>query len=520
MALNPSVQNNFTGGLKTEFTGLNFPENACTQTENCVFIIIGDVLRREGFDYEANAVLNLNIDRTNVAINTYKWNNVGGDGNTQIIVLQVGVTLFFFQSTNATILNPLSSTKLTSFVNLSSFVSPGTVFNSTIECQFTDGNGYLFVFHTNIDSIFCIFNAGVITAKAITIQIRDFAGIPEPGIADNFRPTTLTAEHKYNLINQGWTQGSAWTGTGNANNFVLTLPCIGNSWTMTISSQTNTTTLTNGSVIKVNIPGAAIVGANNNNQNLSATVTGVVNNYVTPFNTVTIIVGTISYDCSRTAFGFWSGGNFFQTSNEAISMSLINVGFINSWFSAIGNYPSNSDVCWLYKDSTNLFNPTTTIPNVQQPIGPAPKGSFIINAFIQNRSAVTSISGLTTVTTPLRPTVGTWFQGRLFYAGVNASQQPTGDEPYYTWTENIYFSQVVTDTSKFGKAYQVNDPTAQNLFDILPTDGGVITIQVAGSIYELFPIQTGIIVRASNGVYYISGVSEVPFSASDYSATN
>src|SRR5260370_7526605 len=120
MALNHSVQNNFTGGLKTEFTGLNFPENACTQTENCVFTIIGDVLRREGFDYEANAVLNLNIDRTNVAINTYKWNNVGGDGNTQIIVLQLVLTLFFFQSTNATLLNPLCRTNLTSFVNLSS----------------------------------------------------------------------------------------------------------------------------------------------------------------------------------------------------------------------------------------------------------------------------------------------------------------------------------------------------------------------------------------------------------------
>src|SRR5882762_6479828 len=112
-----SVQSNFTGGLKTEFTALNFPENSCIQADNTVFSIIGDVLRREGYDYEANFVFNT-VDRTTKALSTYKWNNVGGDGQTQVLVVQIGNTLFFFQSTNATVATSLSSTKLVSTVSI------------------------------------------------------------------------------------------------------------------------------------------------------------------------------------------------------------------------------------------------------------------------------------------------------------------------------------------------------------------------------------------------------------------
>jgi len=73
-----SVENNFTKGFITESTGLNFPENAATDTDNCEYTLIGDVDRRLGIDLEANAVISLPVDRTNKAISTYKWNNVGG----------------------------------------------------------------------------------------------------------------------------------------------------------------------------------------------------------------------------------------------------------------------------------------------------------------------------------------------------------------------------------------------------------------------------------------------------------
>src|SRR6267154_156931 len=96
-----SVENNFTKGLITESTGMNFPENAATDTDNCTYTLIGDVTRRLGIDHEVNRVLN-SISRTSKAINTYKWNNVGGDGLTQLVVEQVGSTLYFYKSSAAT----------------------------------------------------------------------------------------------------------------------------------------------------------------------------------------------------------------------------------------------------------------------------------------------------------------------------------------------------------------------------------------------------------------------------------
>src|SRR6266576_296499 len=103
-----AVENNFTKGLITESTGLNFPENAATDTDNCIYSLIGDVTRREGIDFELNRSFNP-ITESGKAKNTYKWNNAGGDGNTQIVVTQIGSTLFFYKSSSATIASPLSS---------------------------------------------------------------------------------------------------------------------------------------------------------------------------------------------------------------------------------------------------------------------------------------------------------------------------------------------------------------------------------------------------------------------------
>src|SRR6266436_9275774 len=115
------VENNFTKGLITEATGLNFPENAATATDNCAYTIIGDVTRREGITTELNGISNA-VDRTNKAISSYKWNNVSGDGSTQIVVEQIGATLYFYRSSSATVAAPLSQQILASTVDISSFM--------------------------------------------------------------------------------------------------------------------------------------------------------------------------------------------------------------------------------------------------------------------------------------------------------------------------------------------------------------------------------------------------------------
>lgn len=559
----PSVQNKFTGGLKTEFTGLNFPEDSWISGDNVISTIIGDVIRREGFSFEANAAF-AGLDRTGKAMSTYKWNNVGGDGSTQIVVAQIGSSLNFYRSSSATIVAPLSTTSLgtidfsqfsvvanitvtgagtgaanvinlqvTSTVGLTTgdtvtisgvlgtleangtftiqvtgpvninligttfvhaYISGGIVTKriDVTECQYTDGNGYLFVFHPNCDPFFVTYNAGSLNASVINIQVRDFVGVPEPGVLDNFRSSTLSSEHNYNLLNQGWAASASWSTFSNTNYTYFPPPQAGEPFLFT----------TAGLGILVNDLFVAT-----SNTNPSYTITGQV---------TSVLADRIIFTETSNSIPPPQGGTFISSWNLVSNSS----GKISAWHaSALGNYPSNADVWWQFKNSSGVFDPATTAANVTLSSGPAPKGSFIVNAFNVNRTAVSAVTGITTVSTTLRPKTGAWYQGRVWYSGVDASFAPSGDEPFSTWTENIYFSQIVQTTAQFSRCHQTNDPTSETLFNLLPTDGGVIVIQGSGSIYKLFPIQTGLFVFAANGIWYISGSSGIGFSASDYTIT-
>lgn len=504
MVASNSLMNNFSGGLKTEFTGLNFPENAATDTENVVFSIIGEAVRREGIDLEVNAVQN-SIYQPGVAYNTYRWTNVGGDGLTQVLVTQVGNTLYFFTSSAATAASPLSSQLLASTVTISAFQASGNTSTvSQTECQFTDGNGYLFVFHPDCDPFYCTYNAGTVTSNLITVQIRDFNGIPD-GLAVNNRPATLSAEHQYNLQNQGWTSGSPWTATNSQDVVVglTTFPWIVASGIVGIVE---------GQIVafesyakgSLEVPGSAAPYGQG-----QVTAYGTVISYTGSTLTISAYNNTVSNPA----------GSVPADGPPYYTLTPVSSGYINTWLTAEGNYPSDADQWWVFKDDTGDFNPATTVPQITLNAGQAPQGYYILNAWSLNRSNASGITGLTTISTNVRPRTGCWFQGRVWYAGVDSSQTATGDEPFYTWSESIYFSQIITpgDISDFGSCYQTNDPTSEDLNAILPSDGGVIVIQGCGAVYNLFPVQNGLLVFAANGVWIIRGNEGLGFTADDYS---
>jgi len=477
-----SVENNFTKGHITEFTGLNFPENACTDTDNCVFNRTGTVERRLGFDFETNYT-STNMDFTNKATSDFKWENAGGDGNVKVLVKQVGDTLHFFSITTATVATPISGRKLASTITLSTFTASGAESPETIECEFSNGNGYLFVYHPNLDPFYCTYSSGTVTATKITIEIRDFQGIMEPGVPDNFRPGTssLTSQHLYNLFNQGWTNRS-WTAASS------TSVSIGGA-----VPDTRVFTVAAG----IPIVGGDTVGGQ-----------GFLTDFPTiqvNFNgTVTSYVGTtltLSITSWTTIYGVRNANNWMISFNEGAK--------ITTFASDVSAYPSNADVWWAFKSSTGVFDPATTVENVTLNSGPAPRGYFTLQAFNQLRGAVSSVTGLTDITTTARPRTGTFFQGRVWYAGVAA----TG------FTENIYFSQITERIDQFGKCHQINDPTSETLFDLLPSDGGIVRIQGSGTVFKLFPIQNGLLVFAANGIWFITGNQGIGFTANDYTVT-
>jgi len=523
MRVSNSIDNNFTKGLITEATGLNFPENAATDCDNVEFTLIGDVVRREGINFETGYTSNT-VNPSSQAIDSYLWRNAGGDGQTTLVVTQIGQTLYFYLASSATTVSPLSNQLLTGTVSLIP-VSGGS-FDNTKSCTFADGNGYLFVYHSSCEPSYVTYNTGaqIFSISPITLQIRDFIGVTD-NLGVSVRPTTLSNEHNYNLQNQGWTSG---------NNIYTTSQTLVNYALGSASFQiASGLTIPNGTIINaVGDIGTfyltrgvyAAVG------NCNVTMTGSVTGY--SGTTLSVSIYSLSQaggtGITGNPFPTQYGGNGSYTpvtpsgyyyQFNPWSISSVNTSTITTWLSDEGNYPSNADVWWYFKDDTDVFNPSTTQPSVTLATANAPQGHYILPAFNMNRTSVSGINGITTVSTTSRPSNGCWFQGRVWYTGVTSYQAQVGDVNYYTWTENIYYSQVVESPSDFGSCYQANDPTSENLFDLLPTDGGVITEPGTGTIYKLFPIQNGMLVFAANGVWFITGSTGIGFAANDFTMT-
>lgn len=184
------------------------------------------------------------------------------------------------------------------------------------------------------------------------------------------------------------------------------------------------------------------------------------------------------------------------------------VDLLAAWDSARSDMPSNADVWWYYVNTTDEFS-AAQVGDLPAPTNtPAPKGHFILDAFNKDWSDVSGVGSITAVTAnPWRPQAVSFFSGRAWYAGVES----------IGLNSTVYFSQIIEDNDQLGKCYQRNDPTDRTLFDLLPSDGGYIDIQEAGTIRKLRVLGNSLIVFASNGIWAISGSQGVGFSADDYS---
>ena len=133
-------------------------------------------------------------------------------------------------------------------------------------------------------------------------------------------------------------------------------------------------------------------------------------------------------------------------------------------------------------------------------------GSFILDFFYKNRSAASGIAGITTENENSRFKAVASFSGRIFYAGLTGSKG----------TGKILFSKYLDNITESDRCYQQNDPTSEEISDLLDTDGGVISIPEASNILKLHVFGSSIFVFAENGVWQIVGVDGV-FKATEYS---
>jgi hypothetical protein len=99
-----------------------------------------------------------------------------------------------------------------------------------------------------------------------------------------------------------------------------------------------------------------------------------------------------------------------------------------------------------------------------------------------------------------------FFAGRLWLGGESNPGRPSA----------VYFSRVIKSPKDAGEFQQAADPTSEDFPDLLADDGGVIPIPEAGKIVSMQPFGNGVIIFGSNGIFYISG-GETNFAADSFS---
>jgi hypothetical protein len=187
----------FVAGLITEATELTFPPNASFDEDNCVLFPQGNRKRRRGFEFEPAYVLSTAVvqdaDLVDFPITTFNWKAVGGDGDLDLLVVQLGDTLYYYDQ---------SADSLS--VGIKTFTT--TLTSGVHRISASVGRGALFVVAPDIEPFYVSYDVDTddITETEVGIRIRDLDGVDDGLAIDEEETPTLSTDHHYNLLNQGW----------------------------------------------------------------------------------------------------------------------------------------------------------------------------------------------------------------------------------------------------------------------------------------------------------------------------
>lgn len=422
-----------TKGVVTEFTPTRFPTDAAVDADNCVFDVDGSVRRRPGLNFEQtfslNKVLGTAITATQkdtYATSTHLWKAVNNSGTLNIVVVQVGTYIQFYAQTGSVSSNLLGEIDLSPYaVNFN---------NATREqVQVTSGIGNLYVTSKYIKPVEISYTGATFNVSELEVKVRDFDGIDD-GLAVDERPTLLTYEHCYNLLNQGWTY--------------------------------------------VGLTAFALKDDDGN-----------------------FLDEIESFHDDENKLREWYMYQFYIAEPLIILGIPAGISSINSR----GQWPSNVDQMQLGfttdADGNPSYDADIIFDNTLPGNTPAPKGHFILDAFAKDRAAAMEtpygilLDKINIEQFVNRPASIAFHNGKLFMAQPAQSGTPSG----------IYYSQTLTTASKADKMHSEADPTAEDINDLVATDGGFISAPGLGEIYKLAEMSNGVFVGAGNGIWYLSG---------------
>lgn len=446
----------FSGGFITEGNPLSYPENAAIDIDNLDIEENATVKRRLGVQYDASSTIDFPAglgQLIDTATNTFKWESVNGNTNLNIAVVQVGDVLYFYYLTDSTV---SSTTEAAAPITLQatdrpSDSTPGMRRSSDI--QVAEGGGRLYVVGKYIDPFvleftepLVAFETGTLTVNKIEVKIRDFKVFKE---GEFIGSRSISGEQRQDYLSGAHMYNLAnqgWPATG----------------TDALSSGDTLITQAEATCSFASDPDDGIVTRE-----------------------------AIDYTHEKTATS--PDGSFFPTVFDPFNIYQAGGGNrvleqkAYSPFLFFNDYTGNT---------------------------PAPRGRLIKEAFYNRRYAQGDIKNPADSLKPdlvaavnldeiessaTRPETAAFYAGRVWYAGLSGQG----------YSSNIYFSQIILDDiKKAGKCYQEADPTAEEINELVATDGGVISLEDVGKIYRIRQVGPSLVVIASNGIWTISGDGE------------
>lgn len=440
--------NTFVKGIVTEANALTFPENASIDEDNMVLNKDGSRQRRLGIDYETGfSLVNTGLTQSIISranISFHRWDSPGGDPNLSLGIVRIYNKLWFVN-----LFTPNPSDNVLN--NGEPLEIPG-LGNSDIDVSFIS-NFAVIVSESLNNTLVLSYNQefNYVLAENVPLFVRDIWGVDD-GLSDSERPVTITPEHRYNLINQGWSNNIPFPGTT----------------TITVPNPTPRPQVTSG-------------------------------------GTYQSLGGLVRQDVTLLQFAnSWESTVERQVSNGATAIDYTKT--------VLGYYPSNSDVWTLGKNSDasdetgfQLYDPNILIKNSLSNVL-SPKASLVVDAYNrgQSRKSITGIQQLPLDKERGRCSTVASYASRVFYSGIR-SYVIEDDIRSPNYNSYIFFSQIVTTKEQISLCYQSADPTSPDISDIIDTDGGTIQIPEATAIVKLVPTLGSLLVCAENGVWEIYG---------------
>ena len=479
--------NRFVKGLITEATLLNFPSDAASVLNNFDLDAKGVVERRYGIDHETlNTWRTLGtLTLTSDVIQSYRWDGVAGQADKTIIVVQSREKLYFFTNVTSDFSINYDSSMVIDLSSASYKVATATTTQVRQNpCSFSSGRGKLYINHKYTETLEVSYVIGApdtITVNVQPVKIRDFAG-EDDGFNNDEKPTsaTINNEHWYNLANQGWLDRI--TDLKVINTSRGSYPSNAEQWQygkyVNVSSGAETWSYAHfekqafGNTLAPR--GHYIIDAFNKN------VTGVPTGKNGSF--------TESGSSNGTVTSLTSAGHGLTTGTSVTLTSTLSETYDNGGGCG-ASYPYNiSGTYTITVTGSNTF----TIPDV--------KAGFV--AWCDSPAGTWVTSTTATIDNPLdtRPQSNAFYAGRCWQSGVEEDG----------FTGSVYFSQILQKDNQFGLCYQEADPTAEHSNELVATDGGVVNIPDMDVCKKMVPFGPGLLLLATNGVWFISG-GESPF---------